>query len=190
VSLYVSYLSLSLSVVISYNCFAGRDATRAMAKLSFDEADLSNSNIDDISPFERDVLEDWYSKFRDYKNYPIIGRVSQPPAPTEFTRAKLLELKNTTEVPKGRVNAPLLVGLCGQVIDVSYGGYEMYGPGGPYNLFVGVDASRALAKMSFKEEDLRSSDLSDLTEEQKKVLEDWRKKLVETRKYPIVGTLV
>jgi membrane-associated progesterone receptor component len=161
-----------------------------MAKLSFDEADLSNSSIDDINPFERDVLEDWYSKFKDYKNYPIVGRISQPPAPREFTRAQLKEAKALTDVPKGRVNAPLLVGLCGKVIDVSYGGYEMYGPGGPYNIFVGIDASRALAKMSFKEEDLQNNDLSDLTEAEKKVLEDWRVKLIETRKYPVVGTLV
>ena len=80
----------------------------------------------------------------------------------------------------------------------------MYGPEGPYHLFVGIDASHALAKMSFKEEDLRPPSstnnntnnpqsnkyLSDLTIEEKKVLEDWRKKLIDTRKYPIVGKLI
>ena len=36
----------------SYNCFAGREATRAMAKLSFDEAELSNLDTSDLGPFE------------------------------------------------------------------------------------------------------------------------------------------
>ena len=36
----------------SYNCFAGREATRAMAKLSFDESELSNLDTFDLSPFE------------------------------------------------------------------------------------------------------------------------------------------
>jgi hypothetical protein len=49
-----------------------------MAKLSFEEIDLSNSNIDDLGPFELSTLEDWFSKFKDYKCYPIIGRVSKP----------------------------------------------------------------------------------------------------------------
>ena len=72
-------------------------------------------------------------KFRDYKNYPIIGRLSQPiPTTTttstsirEYTREQLEETKKkktTTKgedvvvvVPKGRIHAPLLVGICGQV---------------------------------------------------------------------------
>jgi hypothetical protein len=77
------YLCINIHIYIHiyisrYNCFAGRDATRAMAKLSFEEIDLSNSNIDDLGPFELSTLEDWFSKFKDYKCYPIIGRVSKP----------------------------------------------------------------------------------------------------------------
>jgi membrane-associated progesterone receptor component len=161
-----------------------------MAKLSFDEADLSNSNIDDLGPFEKDVLNDWYVKFRDYKNYPIVGRVSAPPAVKDFTKEELIQFKECAEVPAGRVDAPIYMAISGKVIDVSYGGKEMYGKGGPYFLFAGIDASRALAKMSFKPEDLNNSDLSDLTEEQQKTLSEWEHKFINVRKYPIVGKLV
>lgn len=65
----------------------------------------------------------------------------------------------------------------------------MYAPGTTYNLFAGKDASRALAKMSFKPEDVNSRDLSDLTQEQLKVLDDWAVKFETKRKYPVVGTL-
>jgi membrane-associated progesterone receptor component len=58
----------------SYNCFAGREASRAMAKFSFDEEDLSNIDISDISPFERDQLDSWVEKYKYYKGYPIVGK--------------------------------------------------------------------------------------------------------------------
>merc|ERR1711934_915133 len=48
---------------------------------------------------------------------------------------------------------PLIVGIKGKLYDVTSGS-DFYGPGGPYNLFTGIDASRALARMSFKPEDL------------------------------------
>lgn len=56
--------------------------------------------------------------------------------------------------------------------------------------FPGIDASRALAKMSFKEEDLSSRDLSELTAEQQKTLVDWEKKFIVSRKYPVVGSII
>ena len=180
----------SPSPTYRYNCFAGRDATRAMAKLSFEESDLANSRVDDLGPFERDVLNDWYSKFKDYKCYPIVGRVSAPDMGRTFTVAELAATKAEAGTPVcGRVDEPLLVGINGKVIDVSYGGKDMYGKDGPYHLFVGIDASRALAKMSFKEEDLNSRDLSDLTQEQQKTLAQWEDKFIKTRMYPVVGTL-
>jgi len=162
-----------------------------MAKLSFEESDLANSRIDDLGPFERDVLNDWYSKFKDYKCYPIVGRVSTPETGRTFTVAELAATKAAATGPPaaGRIDAPLLVGINGKVIDVSYGGKEMYGKDGPYYLFVGIDASRALAKMSFKEEDLNSRDLSDLTPEQLAVLKQWEDKFIKTRLYPVVGTI-
>ena len=174
----------------SYNCFAGRESTRAMAKLSFEEEDLSSLREDDFGGFEKQTLEDWYQKFKYYKNYPVMGRVSVPPPVRDFTKEELLMSKENTEVPVGRVDAPLLMAINGKVLDVAYGGKEMYGPDGPYHRFVGLDASRALARMSFEPADLNSTDLSDLTAEQQKTLADWEKKFLEVKKYPIVGRLV
>ena len=123
----------------------------------------------------------------------MVGRVSIPPKDLTFTRAMLKAHRGEEDepVPQGRVHAPVYMAVNGRVLDVSYGGHASYGPGGPYHLFAGIDASRALAKMSFKDEDVAgSSDLSDLTEEQMAVLADWEKRFVEKSLYPVVGLLV
>lgn len=82
------------------------------------------------------------------------------------------------------------LGINGKVLDVSYGGVEMYGVDGPYAIFAGIDASRALAKMSFKPEDVNSRNIEDLSEAERKVLQDWEKKYIEVKKYPIIGEIV
>jgi len=61
-----------------------------------------------------------------------------------------------------------------------------YGPGGPYALFAGKDASRALAKMSFDEKDL-TGDISGLGPFELDALQDWEYKFME--KYVKVGTI-
>ena len=61
-----------------------------------------------------------------------------------------------------------------------------YGPGGAYALFAGKDASRALAKMSFEQQDL-NGDISDLTPMELGSLNDWEYKF--TSKYVKVGTV-
>ena len=50
------------------------------------------------------------------------------------------------------LSRPLLLALKGRVLDVT-SGVDYYGPGGPYQLMAGKDASRAFAMMSLKEED-------------------------------------
>ena len=85
------------------------------------------------------------------------------------------------------MHAPIYLGVKGNVYDVSYGGADFYGPGKSYNLFAGRDASRSLAKVSLEAADAESRDLSDLTEEQLKTLDDWEAKI--SKKYPIVGTM-
>ncbi|RCV42248.1 hypothetical protein SETIT_9G201400v2 [Setaria italica] len=80
---------------------------------------------------------------------------------------------------------PLLMAIKGQIYDVSQS-RMFYGPGGAYALFAGKDASRALAKMSFEQQDL-NGDISDLTPMEFSSLNDWEYKF--TSKYVKVGTV-
>lgn len=63
---------------------------------------------------------------------------------------------------------------------------SFYGPGGPYALFSGKDASRALAKMSFEEKDL-TGDIEGLGPFELDTLHDWEFKFMT--KYAKVGTI-
>lgn len=65
----------------------------------------------------------------------------------------------------------LYVAIKGTVFDVTRN-TASYGPGKGYHIFAGKDASRALAKSSLKQEDALP-DYEDLSEKQKKVLDDW-----------------
>lgn len=62
-----------------------------------------------------------------------------------------------------------------------------YGPGGPYALFAGRDASRALALMSFESKDL-TGNIDGLRPDELEVLQDWEYKFME--KYVKVGQIV
>ncbi|KAL6997835.1 Membrane steroid-binding protein 2 [Sarracenia purpurea var. burkii] len=81
---------------------------------------------------------------------------------------------------------PLLMAVKGQVYDVSRS-RMFYGPGGPYGLFAGRDASRALALMSFDPQDL-TGNIEGLSASDLDVLQDWEYKFME--KYIKVGQLV
>nr|GEW45122.1 membrane steroid-binding protein 2-like [Tanacetum cinerariifolium] len=80
---------------------------------------------------------------------------------------------------------PLLMAIKGQIYDVSQS-RMFYGPGGPYALFAGKDASRALAKMSFEEKDL-TGDITGLGLFELDALRDWEYKFMS--KYAKVGTI-
>ncbi|CAA0836600.1 Membrane steroid-binding protein 2 [Striga hermonthica] len=80
---------------------------------------------------------------------------------------------------------PLLMAIKGQIYDVTQS-RMFYGPGGPYALFAGKDASRALAKMSFEEKDL-NGDLTGLGVFELEALQDWEFKFMT--KYVKVGTV-
>lgn len=57
----------------AYAMFAGREASRALAKMSKEEEDISAS-LDDLTDKEIGVLKDWEKKFE--AKYPIVGRVA------------------------------------------------------------------------------------------------------------------
>ncbi|XP_010268521.1 PREDICTED: probable steroid-binding protein 3 [Nelumbo nucifera] len=56
----------------SYCMFAGKDASRALAKMSKNEEDICAS-LDGLSEKEMGVLNDWEKKFE--AKYPVVGSV-------------------------------------------------------------------------------------------------------------------
>lgn len=58
----------------SYHIFAGRDASRALAKSSLRIEDASDK-YDDLSEQERHVLDDWEVYFQ--KRYSVVGKLVQ-----------------------------------------------------------------------------------------------------------------
>lgn len=142
---------------------------------------------------ERTELDNWIEKFRDYRSYPVLGRlVVDLPDPSQLLT--VLDLKkhvgSTDEaIPDGYAAAPIYIGAGNKVFDMSFGGVGFYGPGGPYHKFAGRNATRALALMSLDDKDLEISSTQDCTEKQLGVLNDWIKTFSERKGYPIVGQL-
>ena len=124
---------------------------------------------------------------------------SSKPAVGKESESELEELPFPEPMPKGDLtpsvlrrhdgsnrSLPILLAAKGVVYDVTRG-RDFYGAGGAYNLFTGRDCSRALAKMSLDPVDV-TEDVSDLTADELKVLDDWVVKLES--KYPAVGRVV
>ena len=80
------------------------------------------------------------------------------------------------------LSKPIYVALKGRIFDVTTG-KSFYSPGGPYCVFAGNDASRALAKMNKNEEDITPS-LDGLSEKEMGVLNGWENNF--QAKYPVV----
>jgi membrane-associated progesterone receptor component len=147
---------------------------------------------------ERTELDNWIEKFRDYRNYPVLGRLVVPmPDPDRIlTTTDLAQHSGHASagnesgaLPDGYATQPIYIGAKDKVFDMSFGGVTFYGPNGPYHKFAGRDASRALALMSLDEKDLENTSLADCTEKQLGVLNDWIKTFEEKKGYPIVGRL-
>lgn len=83
----------------------------------------------------------------------------------------------------------LLVGVLGKVYDVSAAS-DFYGPGGPYSVFSGRNASRGLATFSVEKSQFKDTydDLSDLTSSQLDSVKEWEIQFLE--KYAVVGKLL
>jgi len=148
---------------------------------------------DDLNYGEKEELDNWLQKFEHWRNYPIKGKLipdsNMPDADRILTKEDLWENKGDGEVPEGYAAAPIYLGAHDKVYDMSFGGVTFYGKGCSYNGFAGRDAARALATMSLNPADAMNSDISDLSEKQIGVLNDWKKTFEERKCYPIVGKL-
>jgi membrane-associated progesterone receptor component len=100
----------------------------------------------------------------------LFGKKSEPPPLPEAEERDytLAELAGYDGSDPAR---PLLIGIRGQVYDVTRG-RSFYGPGGPYGMFAGKDCTRALAKVAFDEE-LFTGDIDGLDQDELDKLEEW-----------------
>ncbi|XP_074584235.1 putative steroid-binding protein 3 [Curcuma longa] len=57
----------------AYAAFAGRETSRALAKMSKEEGDVCG-NLEGLSEKELGVLADWEKKFQ--AKYPVVGRLA------------------------------------------------------------------------------------------------------------------
>ena len=109
---------------------------------------------------------------------------SSSSSPMSTSRDKSWTLSELSAYNGTDPSKPLLMGCMGDVFDVTSGA-GFYGPGGPYGVFAGKDASRGLARMEIE---YRGSDISDLSGSQLTTLQEWHDKFES--KYPVVGRIV
>ncbi|XP_059178193.1 neudesin-like [Physella acuta] len=79
---------------------------------------------------------------------------------------------------------PIYMAIKGVVFDVTQG-KKFYGKDAPYNVLVGIDSTRAVAKMSLEPDDL-TSDVSNLSDSYLKSLDETFEGTY-LAKYPVVG---
>ncbi|RDD41710.1 Membrane-associated progesterone receptor component 2 [Trichoplax sp. H2] len=105
-----------------------------------------------------------------------------PMEPRDFT---LPELSQYDGIKDKRV----LMAINSKVFDVSRR-RSVYGPGGPYQVFAGHDASRGLATFSLEKDAVKDEidDLSDLNSMQMDSLREWEMQFLD--RYPVVGKLL
>lgn len=163
-----------------YHLFAGRDASRALAKMSFEKEDLENEDLSDLGFMDQETLQDWVTKFSVYNQYPNVGRVLRH---RDLTREQL-RVHNGADTPR----KTCYVGVNGKIYDVTLDGLSHYGPKGGYSQFAGRDTSRALACMLLTDDALDNPSIENITEQQRKTLSDWETKLAQ--KYPVIGKIL
>ncbi len=116
----------------------------------------------------------------------LFGKKAEPRAPLPEAEERDYPLSELADYDGSDPSMPILIGIRGQVYDVSRG-RDFYGPGGPYGMFAGKDCTRALAKVSFDAE-LFSGDIEGLDSEELDKLEEWIEMF--EGKYRCVGRLL
>ncbi|KAK3099425.1 hypothetical protein FSP39_004154 [Pinctada imbricata] len=118
-------------------------------------------------------------------------RSSPPPRKPELPKMKKQDftLEQLKEYDGRGLEGRILIAVNGKVFDVTRG-KRFYGPGGPYGVFAGRDASRGLATFSLTEEAIRDEfdDLTDLSSMQMESVREWEMQFTE--KYDYVGRLL
>ncbi len=177
-----------------YANFAGTECGIALAKLSMDAIEINQFSFEQLSGDETKQLDHWIYQFQFVRRYPFVGRLIPP---SQFQPNRIFTLEDLSRykgdqvsqkhnMPEGYATYPIYIGIDGLVLDVSFGGLEFYGPGGPYHVFAGTDASVGLAKMSLTH---TGDCTTELTEKEKKIMQDWKNSFLNKKKYPIVGRI-
>lgn len=112
----------------------------------------------------------------------IASRKRTPAEPRDFSPEELRKMNGTN-------GNPVYVAVQGVVYDVSSRA-SFYGPGGPYHIFAGRDAARALALGSLEEKDVEAPypKLDDLQPSEREALNDWIGSY--QAKYEVVGRII
>jgi membrane-associated progesterone receptor component len=155
-----------------YGVYAGREVSRALGKMSLEEKDCTGE-ISDLTDKERQILEQWESKFA--SKYPVIGRVVPS---LELDEEELAGYDGRDE------SRPMLLAIRGIIFDVSHA-KAFYGPDGAYP-FAGKECARALGKYSVELEDC-NGDVSNLTLAEMDALRSWEAQF--QMKYKIAGKM-
>lgn len=108
-----------------------------------------------------------------------------PPVPPMKKRDFTLEELREFDGLKGE--GRVLIAVNNKVFDVTRG-KRYYGPGGPYAVFAGRDASRGLATFSLEDPSDKYDDLSDLQPSEMESVLEWEMQFTE--KYDYVGKLL
>lgn len=101
----------------------------------------------------------------------LFGKKTEPRAPLPEAEERDYGLSDLAAYDGSDPGKPLLIGIRGQVYDVTRG-RDFYGPGGPYAMFAGKDCTRALAKLSFEAE-LFTGNTEGLEPHELEKLEEW-----------------
>mmetsp|Transcript_30487 Transcript_30487/g.45396 ORF Transcript_30487/g.45396 Transcript_30487/m.45396 type:complete len:249 (-) Transcript_30487:188-934(-) len=59
----------------AYSRFSGKDVSRALATMSFD--DVGNTDISDLTEKQLKTMNDWVNNFETKRHYPVVGRLEQ-----------------------------------------------------------------------------------------------------------------